>query len=140
MGTAAMGSDYTDEQRREYLTMSDRLGRRWVEVFAGNTEFYSAAYWDLLSGLWRNPGPVRKTEALRMMTAVRSAHTAGKYVETALRHGLIVEMENPEDARSRLIVLSPGMRNRLDGFFDTAIDEIRRAGAAIERGETAPAP
>lgn len=134
-----MSSSYTDGERREYLTMSDRLGRRWIEIFAGNTEFYSAVYWDLLSGLWRSPGPVRKTDALRMMTAVRSTHTAGKYVETALRHGLIVETENPEDARSRLIALSPAMHKRLDGFFDAAIDEIRRVGRTIERRDAVPA-
>lgn len=134
-----MGSGYTDEQRREYLTMSDRLGRRWLEIFAGDTEFYSVVYWDLLSGLWKSPGPVRKTDALRMMTAVRSAHTAGKYVEAALRHGLIVETENPEDARSRLIALSPATRARLDGFFDIAIDEIRRVGRTLERRDAVPA-
>lgn len=134
-----MASDYTHTQHREYLAMTDRLGRRWIEVFDGNTEFYSAAYWDLLCGLWKSPGPVRKTDALRMMSAVKSAHTAGKYVETALRHGLLVETDNPEDARSKLIALGSDMRSKLDAFFDAAIGEIRRASRNIEKKGLVPA-
>ena len=72
---------FSDAQRREYLSMIDRVGLAWLDVFEGNTEFYSANYWDLLTELWRQSGPVRKTDALRCMKAVRSAHTAGKYLE-----------------------------------------------------------
>jgi hypothetical protein len=40
---------YNPAQHQEYLDMTDRLGHRWLEVFQGDTEFYSAVYWDLLS-------------------------------------------------------------------------------------------
>jgi len=123
---------YNHDQHREYLDMIDRIGSRWLDVFQGNTEFYSAAYWDLLTRLWKYTGPVRKTDALKLMTAVKSAHTAGKYVETAIREGLITEQDNPEDARSKLVALSPAMRERLDGFFDVATDEVRRATRTID--------
>ena len=133
-----MGLTYTKRQREEYLNMSDRIGMRWVGVFRGDTEFYSAAYWDLFKGLWRAGEPVRKTDALAFMSAVKSAHTAGKYVDTALERGLLVETPNPRDARSKLIGLSDEMRSRLDVFFDAAVGEIRRTGQTID--EMGPAP
>jgi len=126
-----MAADYTGRQRGEYLAMTDRVGRRWLDVFAGNTKFYSAAYWDLLTGLWRRDGPVRKTDALGFMTAVRSAHTAGKYIDEAIREGLVDESVNPDDARSKLVALAPDMRSRLDVFFDVAVDEMRAAAARV---------
>ena len=58
------GLKFNDDQRREYLNLTDQVGMKWLEVFEGDTEFYSAAYWDLLTGLWRTDGPRRKTDAL----------------------------------------------------------------------------
>ena len=107
---------YNADQRRVYLEMIDQIGPLWLTVFEGDPEFYSAAYWDLLTEIWRQEGPVRKTDALRFMKAIRSAHTAGKYVEGAIRKGILVESDNPEDARSKLLTLSPQMRGRMDRF------------------------
>ena len=126
-----MTAGYNDAQRREYLLMIDRVGAAWLRVFGDDTEFYSANYWDLLTRLWRAAKPVRKTDALGFLTAVRSAHTAGKYLERAIERGFVVETENPEDARSRLVSLSPDMRARLDGFFDTAVDQIGATHATL---------
>jgi len=130
---------YTKRQREEYLNMSDRIGMRWMALFRGDTEFYSAAFWDLFKGLWRAGEPVRKTDALAYMTAVKSPHTAGKYVDTALRRGFVIETPNPLDARSKLIGLSDEMRARLDAFFDLAVGEIRRTGRTIEEKGPVPA-
>jgi hypothetical protein len=80
----------------------------------------------------RSDGPVTKTDALRCMTGVKSAHTAGKYLETAIREGLLIEQENPEDKRSRIIVLAPVMKQRLDRFFDGAVSEVRQANRTFE--------
>ncbi len=124
---------FSDEQRREYLSMIDRVGVAWLDVFEGNREFYSANYWDLLTELWRHPDPVRKTDALRCMKAVRSAHTAGKYLDEALRQKLVLETENPEDARSKLVELAPDMRQRLDRFFDHAVEAVLHASRAIDK-------
>ncbi|NKB48707.1 MAG: hypothetical protein GKS02_05000 [Alphaproteobacteria bacterium] len=126
-----MTPPYNDAQRREYLQMIDRIGGAWLGVFGEDTEFYSANYWDLLTRLWRSVQPVRKTDALGFLTAVKSGHTAGKYLERAIERGFIVETENPEDARSRLVGLSPDMRARLDGFFDTAVDEVGRTNTNL---------
>ena len=56
----------------------------------------------------RSGEPVRKTDALQFFTAVKSAHTAGKYLERAIERGFIVESENPADARSRLVAQGGG--------------------------------
>ncbi len=133
-----MGLKYNDAQRKEYLNMTHRIGEMWLDVFQGNQEFYSAAYWDLLTRIWKTGGPVRKTDALKFMTAIKSAHTAGKYVQSAIQRGVLVEADNPEDARSKLITLSPDMRQRLDAFFDAAVSEVRTANRTIERKGASP--
>ena len=127
-----MALKYTDEQRREYLVMIDQIGRYWLRIFGNNKEFYSSDYWDLLSRIWKMGVPVRKTDALNFMTAIKSTHTAGKYLDTAMQHGYLVETENPRDARSKLVDLSPDMRQRLDEFFDQAVDELQSATKAVE--------
>ncbi len=127
-----MAAEYNQQQRKEYLNMTNRIGRKWLEVFEGNTVFYSAAYWDLLTGIWYSDQPVRKTDALKLMTAVKSAHTAGKYIETAIGQDFLVEMDNPADARSKLVALSPEMRRHLDAFLDAALGEVRRSNRVVE--------
>lgn len=118
---------YNAEQRREYLNMIDRVGRNWLEIFHDNTEFYSAVYWDLLTRIWKIDCPVRKTDAVKFMIGVKSPQTAAKYIENALRQNILHERDNPEDARSKLLVLSAEMKKRLDAFFDTAVSHLRRA-------------
>ncbi len=120
-----MAFKYNHDQHQEYLFMGERIGLKWVDVFRGDTEFYSAAYWDLLTQMWKHPDPVRKTDALKFMKAIKSAHTAGKYIETAIKRGFVIEDDNPLDARSKLVALSSEMRARLDGFFDAAVSEVR---------------
>lgn len=126
---------YETVQHREYLDMVERVGVRWIDMLRGDTEFYSAAYWDLLTRLWRADLPVRKTDALGFMTGIRSAHTAGKYLETAIREGMILETDNPEDGRSKLLTLSPAMRRRLDAFFDAAVEEVQRSVRRMDSKE-----
>lgn len=129
---------YNDDQRRAYLTFTDQVGRGWVTLFGGDTEFYSAVYWDLFTHLWRTAAPVRKTDAARAITGVKSPLTATKYIETAIDRGLIVETVNPEDARSKLLQLSPALRAQMDAFFDDAVHEMRNAAAAL--GDLGPVP
>ena len=129
---------YNDAQRREYLNLTDRVGMNWMEVFEGDQDFYSAAFWDLLTGIWRAGDPLRKTEALGLMKGIKSVHTAGKYLETAITRGIVVETDNPKDARSKLVALSVEMRKRLDGFFDAAVGALRDANRQVE--EKGPLP
>ncbi|MBN4016577.1 hypothetical protein JYT88_02005 [Rhodospirillaceae bacterium AH-315-P19] len=132
-----MSTKYSGVQRREYLTMLDRVGESWLGIFADDQEFYSTAYWDLLTGIWRNEKPVRKTDALKFMRAIRSAHTAGKYLDAAITKGIVEETANPRDARSKLVQLTPGMRARLDVFFDTAVGEMQEAYQRIGESPSA---
>jgi len=120
-------------RRLEYLAMMDRIGARWLRVFEGDTVFYSAAYWDLFCGLWRTDRPVRKTDAMRFLTAVRSPRTAAKYIENAIAAGFVRQLDDPQDRRAKLLALSPGMRERLDAFFDEALAEMQRTSAEIEK-------
>ncbi len=117
---------YNNAQHRLYLDFTDRIGGARLHLFEGDTEFYSAAFWDFLKFIWRSHRPGRKTDALGSMTALKSAHTPGKYLETALEKGLILETDNPLDARSKLLALSPEMRTKLDVFFDGVISELRK--------------
>jgi DNA-binding MarR family transcriptional regulator len=118
--------------------MLDNVAQRWLRLFDDNTEFYSAIYWDLLTRLWKENKPVRRTDALRFMTSIKSAATAGKYIDEAIQQGLLCESTNPQDARSKLLTLSPDMRDRLDAFFDEAIDEVRQANLTISQKGPVP--
>jgi hypothetical protein len=130
-----------DLRRRSYLEMIDRVGKHWLTVFEGDTEFYSAAYWDLFTHLWSAGTPLRKTEALAAMKGVRSAHTAGKYLQEAIKHGLIHEEDNPADGRSKLLRLDSTLEARLNAFFDLAVDEVVTTARRLEgRPASGPAP
>ena len=123
---------YNAEQRRQYLNLMDEISGHWLKVFDGNEDFYSAQYWDLFTTIWRGARPVTKTEALKCMTGIKSAHTAGRYLEVALKEGLLVEDDNPADKRSKFIRLSPAMKPRLDKFFDRAVAGLRASNRTIE--------
>ena len=131
-----MDLQYNESQRKEYLNMIDRIGVEWLDVFKGDIEFYQAAYWDLFTRLWKSGIPERKTDALKFMVGIKSAQTAGKYIETAIKKKLIIEKDNPEDARSRLLELSPQMKERLDLFFDQAVGNLRNSNRIIETSQT----
>jgi len=133
-----MNLKYTSQQRQEYLKMTERNGLNWVEVFQGNVEFYSAPYWDLLTGIWKYDSPIRKTDATKLMKSIKSAQTAGKYVESAIQHGFLHEVDNPKDARSKLLELSSDMKVRLDVFFDKAVDELRNASRNVDAAVPSP--
>jgi len=130
--TAETRLKFNSEQRREYLHLTEQVGRKWLEIFEGDADFYSAAYWDLLAGIWRADGPIRKTDALQLMHGIKSVHTAGKYLETTLDRGMVVETDNPQDARSKLVALSPEMRKKLDEFFDNAVDALGQSAEQVE--------
>jgi len=127
-----MPTTYSNAAHRQYLDLLAHVGDRWLALFEGNVDFYSAHYWDLLTTLWEARDPVRKTDALACMKSVRSAHTAGKYMDAAIEAGIIVETGNPMDARSRLVALSPEMRGHMDAFFDAAVAELCASADRIE--------
>ena len=133
-----MALKYNNAQHRVYLELMDRVSDNWLLIFDGNTEFFSAPYWDLLRGLWRQSTPIRKTDAMAYMRSVKSAHTAGKLIDAAIGAGFLVEHENPKDARSKLLEVSPDTRARIDEVFDRAVTEIRKAERRIEASGPLP--
>jgi hypothetical protein len=129
---------YNAAQHREYLNMLDKAAQRWLDVFDHNMMFYSAVYWDLFTRLWKEDKPIRRTDALRFMTSIKSASTAGKYIDEAIRQGLLCETTNPQDARSKLLELSPDMRARLDAYMDDTISELRQTCTLINQHGPVP--
>lgn len=119
-----MSNTYSNKAHRQYLDLLAHVGERWLEIFGGDTDFYSGHYWDLLTTLWEHQDPMRKTDAIACMKSVRSPHTAGKYLDSAIAAGIIIETGNPRDARSRLVTLSDDMRARIDAMFDDAVAEL----------------
>jgi hypothetical protein len=122
---------YNNAQHRVYLELMDWVSDNWLDVFDGNTDFFSAPYWDLLRGIWRHTSPIRKTDAMVFMRSVKSAHTAGKLIDAAIEAGFLVEHENPKDARSKLLALSETTRARIDAVFDRAVEAIKSADREI---------
>jgi DNA-binding MarR family transcriptional regulator len=118
--------------------MIDTIAQHWLRVFDHNTAFYSAVYWDLLTRLWQANKPVRRTDALKFMTSVKSAATASKYLNEAIRQRLLQEYPNPQDARSKVLELSPDFRARLDTFFDHAVEAVRQANQGISHKGPVP--
>lgn len=127
-----MAFKYNNAQHRVYLELMDKVSDNWLLVFDGNTEFFSASYWDLLRGIWRQSGPIRKTDAMAFMRGVKSAHTAGKLIDAAVKSGFLTEHENRKDARSKLLDLSEATRTKIDQVFDMAVTEIRYAEREIQ--------
>ena len=119
-------SKYTREQHEEYLDMLNHIGMRWTAAFRGNIKFYSAAYFDLFTGMWNEGVPIKKTDALELIKALKSSHTVAKCVDAAVRKNLIIEAPNPDDHRSKLLRLSPEVERALDSFFDDEIDQMKR--------------
>jgi len=128
-----IGRFYEDHHRREYLYMVKRIHSAWLELFKGHPEFYSAHFSDLFLELWLAERPIRKTDAFGSMRGLKSPASASKLLDHAIAVGFIEEVDNPKDARSKLVFLNPDMRNRLGVFLDQALTELRRAISKIDQ-------
>lgn len=77
--------------------------------------------------LWlRGNDAVTKTDAYELVQGV-SMQTAMKYVRQAIAEGYLEEFENPGDARSRLIRMTPGLRELFNGVIDRASEAFGQA-------------
>lgn len=123
---------YNSEQHREYLNLTRKLGADWVQVFEGNTEFWSADYWDLFTEMWYANKPLMVSDALKFMKSIKSPFTARKYLQKVIDEGMVIESKNPEDERSMLVSLSDEMREKLDLFFDKTIANMEVSASTIK--------
>ena len=93
------------ERRTRFLIALRELDDAWVSAFhrVGLGDIYFSR---LFTELWlRGNDAVTKTDAYELVQGV-SMQTAMKYVRQAIAEGYLEELENPADARSRLIRLS----------------------------------
>jgi hypothetical protein len=123
-------SNRQDEKRRRFLLALRELDQAWVSAFH-QTGFSDIYFSRLFTELWlRDDVAVPKTDAYDFMKGV-GAQTAMKYVRHAIEEGYLEEIDNPADGRSRLLRMSPLLRERLA----QVIDRGNEAFQSILRGE-----
>jgi hypothetical protein len=117
--------------RKRFLLALRELDEAWVAAFH-ETGFGDIYFSRLFTELWlRDDAAIAKTDAYDLVKGV-SNQTAMKYVRRAIEEGYLEEVENPADGRSRLLRMSPLLRERFTQVIDRANDAfltILRAGA-----------
>lgn len=99
---------------------------RWAYAF-GDSDFFDMHYARLFSHLWVTQGkPVSRSEAYGWLSAL-SNQTAMKYINRALSAGYLAEVENPDDRRSKMLVMTPDLAARVESVVGSALEEFRRA-------------
>jgi hypothetical protein len=108
-----------DERRAHFLRALRELDDAWVAAFH-RTGFGDVYFSRLFTELWLlGEGATPKSDAYGLVHGV-SAQTAMKYVRQAIAEGYLEEFDNPDDGRSRLIRMSPRLRELFNGFIDRA--------------------
>jgi len=108
-----------DQARTRFLLALRELDGAWVEAFhkAGFGDVYFSR---LFTELWlAGDAAVPKTDAYALVQEV-STQTAMKYVRRAIAEGYLEELDNPADGRSRLLRMSPRLREQFSGVIDRA--------------------
>jgi hypothetical protein len=112
--------------RTRFLLALRELDDAWVAAFP-ETGFSDVYFSRLFTELWlRSDTAVTKTDAYELVTGL-SIQTAMKYVRRAIEQGYLQELPNPSDGRSRLLRMSPLLRER----FAQVIDRADKAFAAV---------
>ena len=107
--------------RRRFLLALRELDDAWVATFhkSGFGDIYFSR---LFTELWLHDSvAVSKTQAYDLVKGV-SVQTAMKYVNKAIADGYLDELDNPTDKRSRLLRMSPLLRDQFAQVIDRAND------------------
>jgi hypothetical protein len=108
-----------DERRAHFLRGLREVDDAWVAAFH-RTGFGDVFFSRLFTELWLlGDGAVAKSDAYGLVQGV-SSQTAMKYVRQATAEGYLEEFDNPDDGRSRLIRMSPRLRELFNEFIDRA--------------------
>ena len=114
------------ERRAHFLYALRELDDAWVSAFH-KTGFGDVYFSRLFTELWlRGDDAVAKSDAYDLVQGV-SAQTAMKYVRQAIAEGYLEETANPADGRSRLIRMSPLLRELFNGVIDRASQAFENA-------------
>ena len=114
------------DEQVAFLGALRKLDRQWAATF-DDGDFFDLHYSSLFTEMWLRDGrAVPRTEAYGFMQSL-SPQTAMKYLNRALQEGYLLEVDNPDDRRSRLIAMSPKLKERLDNLIDYALAEFRKA-------------
>jgi hypothetical protein len=107
------------ERRTRFLLALRELDDAWVAAFH-DSGFGDVYFSRLFTELWlRNGAAVAKTDAYSLVQGV-GPQTAMKYVKRAVEEGYLEELDNPADGRSRLLRMSPLLREKFNGVIDRA--------------------
>jgi len=127
---ARVDADTPAQRRLRFVLALRELDDAWVETFH-ETGFSDVYFSRLFSELWlRGSAAVSKTDAYGFVTGV-GTQTAMKYVRKAIAEGYLIEVDNPADARSRLIRMSPTLAQRFEHLIDRAEAAFAQAFGAV---------
>ena len=119
-----MSARLTAQDRKLFLQALRRQDDYWSECFG--EDFYQLHFSDLFTKMWQADNrPVPRSRAYQFMAHL-SEQTAKKYLNQAVAAGLLEEIPNPDDGRSRLIRLSDESRDKMRRWIDYSIKAYRQ--------------
>ena len=121
-----IGGSLPKQAHIKLVNALNAFDQHWKTLF-GEDEFLDLHYMKLFAQMWIRQGePMPRSDAYLYMKSL-SAQTAMKYVNRAVERGYLQEIENPDDRRSRLLVMTPLLMSRVGTLLDYALDEFRKA-------------
>ena len=117
---------YTRDQYKLYLNMMERVATKWTLAFQDNDTYYATELWDLFTKLWKAGGVAKKRDAFRFMRGYRGERSAERLILQAALDGYLVY-----DKKQGTVAMTEELKQRLEDFFDTAVDELMRSSELI---------
>jgi hypothetical protein len=111
------------KERQCFVEALRKLDGRWGVSFHED-DFYDLHYSDLFTQMWQQGDrAVTRSEAYAMMRNV-SIQTAKKYLNQAIENDYLLELDNPQDRRSKLVKMSPKLQERFERLIDESLKDF----------------